>query len=38
MRGGEYCKNCKFYPNCEDLDNDTEVFDCGLKVEKEHEN
>ena len=38
MKGGEYCKNCKFYPDCKDLDNDTEVFDCSLKVEKEYEN
>lgn len=27
----DYCKDCKYYPDCDDLDDDTEVFDCGYK-------
>ena len=26
-----YCENCKYYSNCDDLDDDTEVFDCDYK-------
>ena len=26
-----YCKDCVYYPNCDDLDDDTEVFDCDHK-------
>jgi len=36
-----YCENCKYYPNCDDLDDDTEVFDCDYnetKTEKEVKN
>ena len=29
-----YCENCKYYPNCDDLDDDTEVFDCDYKKER----
>jgi hypothetical protein len=38
MRGGEYCKKCLFYEKCHDLDDDTEVFDCDLKIEGDDEN
>ena len=26
-----YCEDCKYYPDCDDLDDDTEVFDCDYK-------
>ena len=26
-----YCKDCVYYPGCDDLDNDTEIFDCDYK-------
>ena len=29
-----YCKDCVYYPGCDDLDNDTEVFDCDYKKER----
>ena len=29
-----YCEDCKYYPNCDDLDDDTEVFDCDYKKER----
>ena len=31
-----YCKDCVYYPGCDDLDDDTEVFDCDYK-EIKHE-
>ena len=26
-----YCEDCKYYPDCDDLEDDTEVFDCDYK-------
>ena len=26
-----YCEDCVYYPNCDDLDDDTEVFDCDYR-------
>ena len=26
-----YCLDCIHYPGCDDLDDDTEVFDCDYK-------
>jgi hypothetical protein len=34
MNENKYCKDCKFYPDCDDLDWDTEVFDCDYKEVK----
>ncbi len=30
----KYCEDCKDYPACDDLDDDTEVFDCDYKEVK----
>ena len=27
----KYCQDCIHYPDCDDLDDDTEVFDCDYK-------
>jgi len=27
-----YCENCKYYPDCDELDGDTQVFECDYKV------